>query len=306
MTFTVSNPPTKPGIYYGLPDEVYRAIPCVSQSTLRDFMDCPRKWKLSPPKEVTPNMLWGSLVDAIWLSGNVSRYAIEPSVYLSKGMQCPQCKSVTDSQKCAKCKCPRVEVEVQKDWSNNSDTCRQWAEEQRAIGKEIVSSEAWVRAHAAVARLNSVEEIALQRSRCHVQVAVIGEIDDVMVKGLIDMVPFDQFRNALGDLKTAPSADPRDWPKYVFNNRLHIQAWIYLTLWNQQKGETLHNWYHFVVEQEAPHEPCYQPLSQEFLRLGERDTRDALALWKQCQEEKEFPGYPMNVVCEPENWMLRQ
>lgn len=306
MIYTVSIPPTEPGIYYGLDDSVYRAIPFVSQSTLRDFVSCPRKWKLSPPKEVTPAMVFGSLTDSIWLSGDVTGYAVEPSVYLSEGMQCPECKSVTDAAKCAKCKCLRVRVEVEKPWSNNSEHCREWRMEQEAIGKRIVPREMWQRATAAATRLNEVEEIRLQRSRCDVQVAVISEVDNVKVKGLLDMVPRDEFRNGLADLKCVQSANPRDWPKYVYKMKLHIQAWLYLTLWNQEKGENLTNFYHFCVEAEPPHEPCFMPLSQEFLRLGERDTREALALWKQCQETATFPGYPMNVVCEPENWMIRQ
>lgn len=304
--YTVANPPTRPGIYPHLPDAVYRKIPAVSQSLLKDFAPCPRKWKLAPPKKVTDAMRYGSLVDALWLSGDVSRYALQPTVYLSTGMECPVCKSVTDSKKCAKCRVERVEVQVETPWSNNSTTCRDWHAEREREGKEVVSREAWQMAHNACKRLNEVPEIRIHRERCDTQVAVVSTIDGILVKGLIDMLPHEKWRTTLGDLKCPPSADPEDWPKYVYNNRLHWQAYLYLTIWNQESGENVQWFEHFVSEQDPPHEPCYMPLSQDFIALGRRDVGRAIRQWAECQERAEYPGYEMNVETQPADWMLRE
>lgn len=284
---------------------MYRAIPAVSQSTLKQFSECPQKWKLAPKKEPTAAMKWGSLVDSMWLTGDLSRYAMQPSVYIKKGMRCPICRTVTDSKKCAKCKVDRVEEDVETEWNNNSATCSEWVAEQQAIGKEVIPRDAWVKAQSACDRLNGVPEIKLKRSRCDTQVAVVSMMDGILVKGLIDMVPKKEFRMGLGDLKTAGSADPKGWPRYVFDMKLHWQAALYLDLWNKESGENLEWFYHFVVEQEAPHEPCFMPLSQDFIALGRRDYQRALRLWGECEEKGEFPGYALGAVVECEDWMKK-
>lgn len=298
--------PSSPGIYYNLPDAVYRAIPAVSQSTLKDFMVCPQKWKLAPKKEVTPAMRYGSLVDSMWLTRDLSRYAVQPPTYETEGMRCPICGSITDSQKCAKCKVERQRVTVQNQWSGNSTTCREWVAAREAAGMEVITHDQFTMAKNACARLDAVEEIKKQRERCDVQVAVVSELCGVMCKGLIDMVPKKEFRKALGDLKTAQSADPKDWPRQVYDRGHAFQAALYLDLWNKESGESLEWFYHFVSEQAPPHEPCFMPLSQAFINLGRIQYQRALRLWAECQEKQEFPGYPMNVVTEVENWMLKQ
>ncbi len=304
--YSILSPPTKPGIYFNLADPVYRAIKAVSQTTLKKFWDCPRRWTLEPEFVPTAAMKFGLLIDNMWLSRDTSRYVVQPATYETKGMRCPICGSITDSQKCAKCKVDRQQVNVQNAWSGNSNTCREWVAAQEAEGKEVVSGETWKMAEHACARLNSEPEIKLQRDRCDVQVAVLSIIEGVPVKTLIDMVPKQEFRKALGDLKVATTADPKEWAAYVYNNRLHWQAALILDLWNKESGESLEWFYHFVVESAEPHEPCMTPLSQDFIALGRRDYQRALRLWGECQEKQEFPGYPMNVPCEPKHWMTKE
>ena len=86
----------------------------------------------------------------------------------------------------------------------------------------------------------------------------------------------------------------------------HAKPALYLDLWNKESGEKLEWFYHFVSEQDAPHEPCFMPLSQEFITIGRIKYQRALRLWAECQEKQEFPGYPMNVVTQPEKWMLKE
>lgn len=303
--YTVQNPPTKRGIYYNLPDDVYRAIPATSQSTLKRFADCPRRWKLSPPVKPTEAMKFGLLVDNMWLSGDTSRYAVQPFDYDTKRMRCPECGSMTDSKKCAKCKMDRVEVTVKLPWDNRSTTCQEWVSEQEQQGREVVSYDTWQMAKAACVRLDSVPEMKLHRSRCDVQVAVLSEIEGCAVKCLIDVVPHEEYRVSLGDLKVATTADPKKWARYVYDYRLHWQAALSLDLWNKESGENIQWFHHFVVESQPPHEPCYMPLSQDFIALGRRDVGRSLRMWAEAQEKNEFPGYEMNVETQVENWMLR-
>jgi hypothetical protein len=256
------------GIYRGLPDAEYRAIPAVSQSTLKAFMKCPRKWKLSPKREATPNMIWGSYLDAMWLSGDLSPFAVMPD-----GLD------------------------------GRTNAGKAWKAENTS--KTIVTQDQHERATNAIERLNSIPEIKEAREACDVQVAVVAEIDGIAVKGLIDLCPRDGIRSGLADLKTAPSADPAEWGRYVFTNGLAIQAALYLDLWNRATGEDIGDFFHVIVEQEAPHEPAMIALSRDFIDLGRSQYRAALQRYRECEESGEWPGYPTGEVVDIEPWMLK-
>lgn len=259
--------PTEPGIYRGLKDSDYRDIRAVSQSTLKAFADCPRKFKLAPKKEATPNMIYGNFLDCNWLTGDASAFAIAPADFDGR-------------------------TKAGKEWKAlNAD-------------KMIATPDMVTRATSAIERLNGVPEIKEAREGSDVQVAVVAEIEGILCKGLIDMLPKDGMRAALADLKTAPSADPADWPRYVFNMRLHWQAAMYLDLWNRASGEDLQDFFHIVSEQEPPHEPSMMALSQDFIALGRDQYRRALRRYAECREKNEWPGYPMNSVVAVEKWMM--
>jgi hypothetical protein len=251
-----------------MPDAEYRAIPAVSQSTLKAFADCPRKFKLAPKREATPNMIYGALVDALWLSGDMSRFALMPGGLDGR----------TNAGKAWK--------------AANAD-------------KDVVSFDMHAMAAEAVRRLDSTPEITEARAACDAQVAVVAEIEGVMCKGLIDLCPKDGLRNGLADIKTAASADPSNWSRYVFTMRLHWQAALYLDLWNRASGEDLQEFFHIVSEQEPPHEPAMLALHHDFITLGRDEYRRALRRYNDCQTKDEWPGYEPMAVIAPEKWMLR-
>lgn len=252
-----------------MPDEEYRAIPAVSQSVLKAFVDCPRKFKLSPKREATPNMIYGSYLDAMWLCHDTAKFAVIP-----EGLD------------------------------GRTNAGKTWKAENES--KVIVTQEQHQRALNAMKRLDSIPEIREVRESCDVQVAVVAEIEGVLCKGLIDLCPKDGLRAGLGDLKTAPSANPSDWPRYVFNMRLHWQAATYLDLWNRATGEDLQEFFHFVSEQEDPHEPAMIALHQDFITLGRDQYRSALRKYAECQAKDEWPGYEVCAVVSPEPWMFKQ
>jgi hypothetical protein len=304
---TTTDPPTAPGIYRGLPDSVYRRIPAVSQSLLRAFIDagCPRKFKRMPRKPVTDAMRYGLLLDAKWLTGDLSRFAIQPETYDVTGLKCPQCGSITESKQCRKCRCDRVETTVPAEWSNNAAKCREWRAEREAEGKEVITKDMVEQAEAAIARLNEDQEIREARENCDVQVAAIAEIDGVLCKALIDLLPKDGVRKALADLKAALTADPDEWPSYVFNGKLHVQSAFYLDVWNRASGEDLQEFWHFISETSEPYEPSIQPMSQEFIALGRDEYRRALRRYDECRTKGEWPGYESRATM-PKKWMLRK
>lgn len=249
----------------GMKDEDYRAREGVSQSTLKAFMECPQKFRLSPKKESTPAMRYGSYVDAMWLSRDVSRFAVQP----------PDIDFRTKDGKAWK--------------AENAD-------------KTIITCEQHACASRAIERLNATPQIREARESCDVQVAVFAEIEGVQCKGLIDLCPKDGVRGALADLKTAPSADPKEWGRYAYNNGLAIQAAMYLDLWNLAAGEDLQEFWHIVSEQEPPHEPCMMALSTEFIQLGRAQYRSAIRRYAECVEKDEWPGYEMCLTIEPPKW----
>ena len=115
----------------------------MSRGELMDFARCPFKWIEGVPREDTAATRWGSLLDCLILTPEkfTKQFVIRPATYKAKAMKCPSCGSITDSKKCAACKCEREEVEVEKDWNENSTVCSGWTAEQVKAGFAIAKQD---------------------------------------------------------------------------------------------------------------------------------------------------------------------
>lgn len=60
----------KPGVYYNVPEPVYRAIEAVSQSTLRNFAKCPLSFNRGLPEHSSDSLDFGSLFESILIFGD--------------------------------------------------------------------------------------------------------------------------------------------------------------------------------------------------------------------------------------------
>ena len=127
---------------------------------------------------------------------------------------------------------------------------------------------------------------------------VVGEYADketgltVPLKGMIDLEPRvnSTFHDSLADLKTCNSASPFPWARAVFEHGYHIQAAMYLDLYNSATGQDRTTFLHVLQESYAPWEVGKRLLSQEFLELGRLTYLTALQRYCQCLAANSRPG----------------
>ncbi len=305
-----------PASYHALGNEFKAGDPrrVMSRSQLQRFSKCPSKWiRSAESDDETSAMEFGSLVDTCVTMPErfESIYALAPEQYPTTGMECPVCKTVTDSAKCAKCKVPRVEVSVLKDWNWASTTCQDWREEQQKLGKTVVKSTTASEAWKAAARLREDEEIGAILAVSAKQVWVNVDWHDdtgiiVPVKCMLDLVPdpASQFGDSLWDLKCPNDCDPAFWAKYIYNWKLHYQGAMYLDAINAAGGFKYRTFGIVAVESEVPYEPFAEPLSEEFLAMGRIAYQSDLKRYSWCLKSKSWPSYPRSIT-EPANWMLK-
>ncbi len=299
----------------------------MSRSELMRFADNPWKWREGEDRPVTQAMEFGTLVDCLAFMPHFFErwYAIRPLTYPVKGMECPQCGSVTDSKTCSKCKCERNSITQASNWNLNADYCRDWENDQRKDGRTPISRDFQLEARTASARLMGDERIAELVACSQKQVLVHAEYHDketgivIQLKALPDLVPDAGHRDhgkCGADLKTSNDASPDKWERKVFDEEYHVQAALHLDAINAATGTERNGFYHVVIENTPPYAVGRRMLSEEFLTLGRDRYISALRLYCQCLATSNWPGYDdindnaAQPICDgwrivsPSSWMI--
>ena len=193
------------------------------------------KWRYhSTPKEPTAAMQWGSLIDCLTTTPELLEQ----------------------------------EVAVSSFDSYRTKEARQWREEQLAAKRIIATREQLEDAKAAAKMLTqtckaSADIFAKSKS----QVIIAGRVLDVKVKGLVDLAPSGE--DFLADLKTCSDFSAEGFAKAVSNFGYHVQAGIYLNLWNAMFPNDQRMRFKFVwQESEAPFETCVTELATTDIEAG--------------------------------------
>ncbi len=302
--------------YHKLGNEFARgdARRTMSRGQLWEFRECPSRWVHKKDNDKSTRLMdWGSLMDVVFMTSEQlgSMVAIMPATYHTNRMVCPQCGSATDSKKCAKCKCDRVETPVELEWNLKSDHCSQWKEDREKEGKLVVSeatiSDAWT----ARKRLENDEEIADLYSCCQKQVQLNIEWADpetglvIPVKCLLDLVPdpASTWGDSIWDFKTTNDAATKPWRKRIHNDGLFYQAAFYLDAMNAAKNLKYRNFGHVVQESSQPYECTIRPLELEWLDAGRICYKKDLDEYCRSIKTRKFRGLERNPVGY-DAWML--
>jgi hypothetical protein len=273
----------------------------LSRGDLMEFAKCPRRWRLGyADDDDTKSTEWGQLLEIILLDKAhiFKRIAVTPLEYPAKPAK-------------------KGDPIEDKPWNWNATYCKDWREKQG--DKLVVAQKHFTEAEDAVQRLMDDKCIASLISASDSQVMVTGEYHDdatalvVPCRGLIDLHPSDpksNFDDALADLKTCASAEPRPWARAVFQRGYHVQAALYLDLFNCATGEDRREFLHVLQENVKPFETARRSLSAEFISIGRDFYRNALVRYCQCLKSGTWPGYddessafPWQVV-DVEPWMV--
>jgi hypothetical protein len=247
-----------------------------SASMLREFGVCAARWKAGyvPPESDAKD--WGAMLDCLYLTPQRwdKAYAVRPETYSGK-----------DGEK--------------KTWNNNATVCREWNDAAEAEGRKPIKKAELAEVQAAVARLKADKILSAFHAASKKQVWLTGLWNDdatglsVPVKALVDLAPGkdSEFAQCLGDLKSTRSALPPVWSRYSSQRKYHLQAALYLDLWNAATGEARDSWCFVLVENFTPHQTGRVILSQQKLEFGRILYQSYLARYAQCVKTGIWPDY---------------
>ena len=210
------------------------------------------KWRYHPiQKEPTSFMQWGSLIDCLTTTPE-----LVDSEYITLPSDAPQ-KPTEAMLNAAK---PSASSLARQQW---------WAEFETSVnGRTIIGADDMTLARQAAKMLTetckaSADIFAKSKS----QVIIAGRVLDVKVKGLVDLAP--EGEDFLADLKTVSDFSADGFAKAVSNFGYHVQAGIYLNLWNAMFPNDQRTRFKFVwQESEAPFETCVTELAQPDIEAG--------------------------------------
>jgi exodeoxyribonuclease VIII len=251
--------------YYKISASPSRLNDPVSKSLLWFFYQSPYKFLNTPKQtESTPAMVFGSLAHCALLT---------PELMDEEFVISPFDKYTTKES-------------------------REWREDQTGSGKMIVKQEEVDRANDIADTVRACHEFPMVYST---EVAVFGDIVDVSIKGMIDIVPEDG--NALYDLKTTANIESLDeLQRTILSRGYHWQAALYLDLWNSATGETRDEFVFIFVETKPPYETAFVRLSKDFINLGRSGAGhkypgylDAVRKWKECIRTDHWPKRVENI-----------
>ncbi len=261
-------PPELIGVLPDLPAADYHALPGASASQLRIL------WQSTPahlqaalktPRETTAAMMLGTLAHSVILEPNkpLPGIVIQPEEY-----------------------------EPGKKWTRAAKVCKDWQAERERAGLLVLKASEYdaVFGMAAVIGAHPLAAALLAAGRSEVSLVTEDTTNRVIVRARLDFVP--SVGDALADVKTTADASPRAFGKKAFESGFHIQAALYLALWNALTGEARTGFHFVVVEQTPPHAVNVFVCAPEFLARGRDDLRHTLALYARCVHEDSWPAYP--------------
>lgn len=290
--------PNAEGIFHGVSFDDYAKAPGISQSMLKAFAAEPTpahyRESLTRPRVATESMEFGTILHAAILTPHLLResYYLQPEQYAVTGMKCPSCGSVTDSAKCAKCKCERNPVTITKAWDNRATICDQWTTDHS--GRPIINAAKEARIPKIVETVRSLPVVSdiLKTGQKEVSFFKNDPETGLLLKCRLDAIATDSNGTThIADLKKVRRA-------YATEDRFgiicadlgyDIQAASYLWITGASR-------FIFVaMEEEAPFEAETFELDPGDVSEGLNKWRKILYRYAETIAEGKWPGYSRTV-----------
>jgi hypothetical protein len=279
------------GVFYDMPDEVYRKSPGVSNSMLKAISSdgedpgSPAHFlaQFSYPQEDT---------DALFMGRYIHSRILTPDAPLPGIVEIPD--TYPAPANCSAVKQKKVQPGDPLPWHGAATYCKQWEADQVANGNRPMKA-------ADIEKIDGVVNAIAAHPTCKVifengtsEVSLFKRYHNgngmILRKARLDWVP---PGTALVDVKTCLDARAVKFARTLWNRRYFVQAAIYLTLWNELNPHDQKTNFVFVaVEKFAPYGIQIFDVSQEDIRAGNWEWRRNLALVIECMKRGEWPAYP--------------
>lgn len=254
----------------------YCLMDCVNQSSLKQFLQCPAKYRhaLDNPREDSPAFATGRL----WHT------AILEPVNLDRDYAC-LCSHTQE----------RLLVEAQergskaKAFSKGLVTYKEWKLEQDA--REIVTEQQL--AAATQGRANCYQgkfKEAIDQGNVEQSIFSVYESESapIRVKGRMDV--YDETTGMVWDLKTTRDASPSGFGRLAWSYGYVFQAGFYRLLL-ELEGKPFEGFHIVAVETEAPYLHGIYTVEPQATRWGAEMAKAALERLAACQASDSWPGY---------------
>lgn len=210
------------------------------------------KWRFhTKQRETTAAMRWGSLVDCLTTT---------PELFDSEYIVLPDDAPDRPTEAMKQAAKPSASSIHRQSW---------WADfDAKASGKSIISIATHGESQAAVKMLTQTCRASADIfARSKSQVIVAGNVLGAKVKGLIDLTP--EGEDFLADLKTVSTFSLEGFAKQTANFGYHMQAGIYLNLWNAMfPNDQRTRWKFIWQDSAAPYEACVTELAPQDIEAG--------------------------------------
>lgn len=152
--------------------------------------------------------------------------------------------------------------------SYRTNDAKKWREEQRAEKRIITTKEDFAAAHQAVKMLRETCRASADIfAKSTKQVIIAGLLHGVKIKGLVDLAP--EGEDFLADLKTTATFSLEGFAKRTASLGYHMQAGIYLNLWNAMfPHDQRTRWKLIWQDEAAPYEACVTELDPNDIEAG--------------------------------------
>lgn len=254
--------PTEPGLYAGLPEEIYhrdrRSISSTGARRLLQVTPHRWRWEQDHPRPTTDEMEWGSAVHTLVLGAGP-----EP-----------------------------VDTGYDRWQSNDAKAC---VAEIRKAGGIPLKPKDYARAQAAAARVRAHSAAAAVLSSGQPELSAYARDPEtgVMMRARLDWTRFITPTSVLvGDLKTTSKPGPDEWAWSAADFGYHCQGPFYTdVLAALPTPIEVVTWLWIVVCSDPPHEVWVSEMPVTAFDLGRRRNRRALDIYAECIETDIWPTH---------------
>ena len=250
------------GVYYDMPDPVYRQAEGANISALKAMHQSPAHYleHVTHPPPATPALVWGKVLHHLLLTPKAAPFwKIAPP-----------------------------------DINFRTKAGKEWKEAHSDL--DIITAEEWqhIQGAAESVRKHPIAASALQG---RYEVSVFQQFSyggTIQRKCRIDVV---NDGRALVDIKTTEDASFEEWPRQAYHFRYHAQGAYYLDIWNDANPPTSRKeTFAFVaVEKTPPYSVNVYVLSEDMLKEGRRLWHEWLGRLIDSKRDNRWPCYDERV-----------
>ena len=256
----------EPGIHPNLSHADHLALEALSPSGAKDLLRSPAHYRAArdEPRPETPALRIGDATHCLSLEGRAAfndRFAVAPD-------------GIDRRTKAGKA-----------DWAAFTEAAGERTILTAAEAEPVEGMADALHAHPLIPAL-------LERGQAEVSMIWSDAETGAPCKGRPDFARFDD--GALLDLKTALDASPAGFTRAAFNFGYHIQAAAYRE-GAAALGRPISDYLLLTVEKSPPYAAAVYRLADAPLELGRRRWREAVALYSECLERNEWPGYSSSI-----------